>query len=63
MESFNTTTPKKNVYSIIEREDRHNIWLKIGVGWVNRDGSLNLRLDALPIGTKIQIRDVEEPRQ
>jgi hypothetical protein len=63
MESFNTTAPKKYVYSIIERDDRHNIWVKIGVGWINRDGSMNLRLDALPLSSKIQIRDAEELKQ
>ncbi len=33
-------------------------WLKVGVGWPNRDGSINLFLDAFPIGTnKLQIRE------
>lgn len=54
------TNPKKVVYSIIEREDSHNIWVKVGVGFVNRDGSLNIRLDALPFGNKLQIRDIEQ---
>ena len=37
-------------------------WVKIGVGWPNRDGSINLRMDAFPIGTnKLQIREDEAP--
>ena len=33
-------------------------WVRIGVGWPNRDGSINLSLDAFPIGTnRLQIRE------
>jgi hypothetical protein len=33
-------------------------WVKIGKGWPNRDGSINLRMDAFPVGTnKLQIRE------
>ena len=34
------------VYHIIEREGmRKPVWLRIGAAFVNRDGSLNVRLD------------------
>ncbi len=47
------------VYAIIDRKDK-NYWLKIGAAFSNRDGSINVCLDALPIGTnRLQIR---EPR-
>ena len=59
----NSSAPRKIVYSIIERENDHNIWVKIGAGWINRDGSLNLRLDALPLSDRLQIRDAEESKQ
>ena len=59
----NSSMPRKNVYSIIERENDHNIWVKVGVGWINRDGSINIRLDALPLGDRLQIRDAEESKQ
>jgi hypothetical protein len=32
-------------------------WTRIGVGLVNRDGSWNLLLDAIPINGKIQVRE------
>ncbi len=36
-------------------------WPKIGVAFTNRDGSINLLLDSLPLGTnKLQIRE-EKP--
>lgn len=59
----NSTNPRKVVYSIIEREHDHNIWVKIGAAWINRDGSLNIRLDALPLSDRLQIRDAEESKQ
>jgi hypothetical protein len=59
----NANAPRKIVYSIIERENDHNIWVKVGAGWINRDGSINIRLDALPLSDRLQLRDVEEGKQ
>jgi hypothetical protein len=46
-----------------DKEDdsrRHTRWMRIGVGFPNRDGSINLFLDAFPIGTnRLQIREDE----
>jgi hypothetical protein len=45
------------VYAILERKDR-KVWFKIGAAFPNRDGSMNLYLDALPVGTNcLQIRE------
>ena len=50
-------TKMKTVYVITERGER-SYWTKIGVGMVNRDGSITLSLDALPAnGNKLQVRD------
>jgi len=47
------------VYTIVERNEK-KYWIKIGAAFTNRDGSINLYLDALPIGmNRLQIR---EPR-
>jgi hypothetical protein len=36
--------------------------VKLGVAHVNRDGSINLYLDAFPIGTnKLQVREDDRP--
>jgi hypothetical protein len=53
---------KLAVYAINEKDgDRAAWWQKIGVAFTNRDGSIAIYLDALPIGTnKLQIR---EPRE
>ncbi len=50
----------KTVYTITERDNGKAFWTKIGVGFVNTDGSINLKLDALPVGgNQIQVRDYE----
>lgn len=47
----------KVVWLITERGER-SFWSRIGVGNVNKDGSINLSLSAVPIGGgKIQVRD------
>jgi hypothetical protein len=50
----------KVVYTVIERPGARAFWTRIGVGWHNRDGSLALRLDAVPITGLLQVRDQEQ---
>jgi hypothetical protein len=60
MESNNKSYKMKMVYSISERENGKSYWTRIGVGFVNQDGSINLRLDAIPLnGQNIQVREYE----
>ncbi len=50
----------KLVYAITDRH-QHS-WNKVGVGFINCDGSINIKLQALPINGELQIRDyVEQP--
>lgn len=51
----------KVAYVITERNEKA-YWTRIGVAFTNRDGSLNVKLDALPTGGTLQIRDYE-PRE
>lgn len=55
------TTKYKVAYVITERNDK-TYWNRIGVAFTNKDGSINVKLDALPIGGTLQIRDYE-PRE
>jgi hypothetical protein len=52
---------KKDVFSINERpqsDGSMKSWFtKIGVAFVNRDGSYTIKLDALPVGGVLQVRD------
>jgi hypothetical protein len=52
----------KIIWMISEKGDR-TFWTKIGIGNVNKDGSITLHLDAIPTGTsKLQLRDYS-PRE
>ena len=50
------------VWAIPEsRDGEKSFWVKIGVAFTNRDGSINLLLDALPLGTnRLQVREARE---
>lgn len=51
----------KDVYSISDRDSTSNgdkeRWTRIGIGFVNRDNSINVVLDAIPINGRFHIRD------
>src|SRR5258708_6050223 len=47
----------KAVYTIADRGNGRKHWLRIGVAFVNRDLSLNVRLDAVPVNGQIHIRE------
>ena len=50
---------RKVVYVINERAGK-SYWTRIGFGSVNKDGSMNLRFDAIPVGgSTVQVRDWE----
>lgn len=46
----------KIVYVISERNGR-SFWNRCGVAFVNSDGSLNVKLESLPVNGEIHIRD------
>ena len=54
----NQSKQMKIVFTIAEREGK-SFWTRIGVGFVNADGSINLKLDAIPTNGSMQIRDWE----
>jgi hypothetical protein len=48
------------VYAIPESTDgERKFWPKIGIAFTNRDGSVSILLEALPLGTnKLQVREL-----
>ncbi|MBI4239327.1 MAG: hypothetical protein HY696_13040 [Deltaproteobacteria bacterium] len=54
-----TRQPSKEVYCITERDNMKPLWTRIGVGFVNRDDSINLLLDLLPVSGRLQIRNAQ----
>jgi hypothetical protein len=49
----------KAVFTVIDRGQGKSIWVRVGVGFTNRDGSLNLKLDAIPVNGTLQVREWE----
>ena len=50
----------KDVFHITEREGRKPVWSKVGIAFVNRDNSLNVILNSIPIDGKLHIRERKE---
>ncbi len=53
------------VYGIVERDGK-TYWPRLGVAFDNSDGSVTLKLEALPVNGQLQIRDrrmEDEPRR
>ena len=57
-----STGKRLAVYAINEKDgERAAWWQKIGMAFTNRDGSIAIYLDALPLGTnKLQVREARE---
>ncbi len=57
----NKTITIKDVFTISETNNEKNPcrWMKVGVAFTNKDGSLNVVLDSLPLNGKLHIRDRE----
>ena len=50
------------VFSIRENKSG-SVWLRVGTAFVNKDESLNLLLDALPIDGKLHVREAGERKE
>jgi hypothetical protein len=48
--------PTHTVYTVLDTGGEKSRWLECGVGFTNRDGSLNLLLNALPVNGRLQVR-------
>ena len=48
----------KEVFAIYESRDGRDRarWIRVGVAFDNRDGSLNVFLDAVPLSGRLQVR-------
>jgi len=54
------------VYTIVEANGNgleKDLWLRIGTAFVNSDGSINVKLNALPMSGKLQLREPKEKQQ
>ncbi len=55
--SSSERAPWKAVYCVAERGKGRRLWLRVGTAFPNRDGSLTIRLDALPLSGQLQVRE------
>ena len=53
------TNQAKTVFAITERGEK-SFWTKIGAAFTNKDGSITVQLDALPVSGRLQIREQED---
>jgi hypothetical protein len=56
MNSKNSET--KAVFALTERDEK-TYWTRIGAAFTNKDGSITVQLDALPVSGRLQIREDE----
>jgi hypothetical protein len=56
------TKERLAVYTVIRsfEEDKKDYWQRIGSAFVNKDGSLNVRLNALPVNGSLHIREEKQ---
>ena len=48
---------KMKIAYVITQRGTHKYWNRIGVAFVNRDGSMNVKLEAVPVSGEIHVRD------
>jgi hypothetical protein len=53
------------VISPVTRKDGSKYWIRCGSAFKNKDGSINVKLDCVPVGAEVmlQIRPLEEPQR
>ena len=59
-----STQPPKDVFAIVEKGgNQRAIWIRVGAAFVNQDGSLNIKLDAVPLTGTLQVRERRADQQ
>jgi hypothetical protein len=53
------SNPHRSVFAVTERDGKSH-WTRCGAAFENKDGSVNVFLDALPVSGKLQIREADE---
>jgi len=48
---------KMKIAYVVTQRGTNKYWTRIGVAFVNRDGSINVQLEAVPVSGEIHVRD------
>lgn len=57
MARSNPSDPRTFAYSLTQYGRNNTRWTRIGIAFTNKDGSINIELDALPLEGRIQLRE------
>ncbi len=52
---------KLAVFTIVEVNEERALWRRVGNAYLNRDGSYNLYLEALPVNGRLHMREYQDP--
>ena len=64
MNNSKTKNETLKVLNPIENENGKTFWQQVGIAFINRDGSINVKLNSLPLNGRLQIREQDrEPGQ
>ena len=55
------TSKRKRIVCPVQGKDNKTYWMRMGIGFVNQDNSINIWLDGLPINGRLQVREWDEP--
>ncbi len=47
---------RMNVFCPVETKEGKTFWVRLGVAYTNKDGSINAYLDGLPVNGRLQLR-------
>jgi hypothetical protein len=53
----NMDQSKMKIAYVVTQRGTNKYWTRIGVAFVNRDGSFNVKLEAVPVSGEIHVRD------
>jgi hypothetical protein len=59
---MNQSENMKDVYQITEKDGKM-IWNRVGIAFVNKDNSLNVILNSLPLNGRLNIRDRKNEKE
>lgn len=51
------------VFSIRKKDNQPSIWVRAGSAFINKDGSMNLYLDVLPLDGTLHVREPGEKKE
>jgi hypothetical protein len=59
-EAMDHKSSKKAVFTVVQGKEGKSFWVRVGAAFTNSDGSLSVKLDALPTNGQLQVREWED---